>query len=201
MHFSTATYLSSVLSFFALQTTVLASPTSTSPQDAATYSTTSTRACHHGTYNSFSLCRINCGTGAAAGNCTKITSMLVKDSPPFDCTCPDDDLAPLNNDQTQTQLSQSPSLPRRRSKSHPRWLSAQKMQLEARAAQEQHQKWFAEKALKKPRAVPDTPCKRGYHANMDICMANCGGKSGNCISFQHADGGHAVACQCKPGEL
>ena len=42
----------------------------------------------------------------------------------------------------------------------------------------------------------EKPCKRGYHKNMDICMANCGETSGNCIVV---DGGSAVACQCKPG--
>ena len=197
MHFSTATYISSVLSLFALQSTALAPPTSNSPRDT-THSTTSNRACHQGTYSSFTTCKINCGTGTSAGNCTKITSMLVKDSPPYDCTCPGDEFAILNNDQSQTQLSKSQPPLR---KVHPRWLSAQNLQLQARTAQQQHQQWFVEKAFDQPRAMPRKPCKRGYHKNIDTCMANCGGVSGNCINYQHVDGGHAVACQCKPGDL
>ena len=197
MHFSTATYLCSVFSVFAIYPTALASPTPSSPQDI-TYRTSSNRACHHGTYNSHSTCTINCGTGKSAGNCTKVISMLVNDSPPYDCTCPGDDTAILNNDQSQSQLSKiQPHL----RKPHPRWLSAQNLQLQARVAQQQHQNWFVEKALEQSRPARETPCKRGYHKNMDICMANCGTRSGNCISFQHVDGGKAVACQCKPGEL
>ena len=221
MHFSTTTYLLSIFSLLNALPPTLASPASHSPK-AITHRTTSDRACYRGAYGSLSLCKSNCGSGSSAGNCTEITTMLIKDSPPYDCSCPGDDTALINNDQSRSHPRvQPPTYPRKRyprsgtarararalalaqtqARTQPlksRDLTAQELRFQAKAAQQQHQEWFVEKALEQPKPLPATPCKRGYHKTMDMCMANCGKRSGNCISV---DGGNAVACQCKPGEL
>lgn len=214
MHFSTPAYL---LSLFVLPLPLSASPT---PGPWASPSKTT---CRRGIYNSLDLCTANCGIGASAGNCSRITTELIHDARPYDCTCPGDstpDIIDVPTAHTSHKSSPAPSSshvssasePQPTAKLRPRSLADKitseifRVKSKVKDLKEKHRDEFlSDNQPPTPKSLFALPqqmplCKRGYYPSVERCMANCGMRSGRCVDV--GDGGlGVVACMCKTGEL